>query len=60
MNKLKIFLKSGQTIDVECDKFEFKHNNFYEFTGYKLTGIKNFKCLFLLPSEIVEYMVYND
>lgn len=53
---LKIYLKSGNVIDIECENWEFDRNADGEFLGYKITGIKSPKKFGIVPSEIVAYV----
>lgn len=58
MSKLKIFLKSGHTIDVECESWKFTHNEYSGlYTGYEFNGLKTPKSLGIVISEIVGYIV---
>lgn len=57
MSKLKIFLKSGQTIEVECEEWDFSYDKVtLDYNGYTFKGFKNIKSMGLVPSQIAGYI----
>ena len=59
MSKIKIFLKSGHIIDLECDEWELNYNNqTLEYNGYTFKGLKKIKQVGFVPSQIAGYIEY--
>lgn len=53
-HKLTIYLKSGQSISVECEEFEFSYyNDSLEFSAYDIKE-PSFK-VSMVPSQIAAY-----
>lgn len=53
-SKVNIFLKSGHTVEVICDTWEFKLDD-TGYYGYKFTGLNKGFSIGMHPSEIVGY-----
>lgn len=55
-----IYLKSGHTIEVVCEKWTFERNySSGEFTGYKFKGLREPKRISIAHSQIAAYIVKN-
>jgi hypothetical protein len=58
IQRLKLFLKSGHTIEVVCEKWEFKYNHTTdEYIAYHFEGLKSPKRLSLVLNQIAGYIV---
>lgn len=61
MEYIKIYLKSGNIIELECEDWEFKvDNETGEFTGYTLKRMKGFDVISIVPSQIEAYVVKSE
>lgn len=58
VERLEIYLKSGQTLKVVCEKYKFTFNTFSgEYDGYFFEGLIEPRRLGLVPSQIAGYTV---
>jgi hypothetical protein len=59
MSKIKIFLKSGHTVDIECGDWELRYDNkTLEYNGYVFKDLKKVKQVGFVPSQIAGYIEY--
>lgn len=58
MDTLEIYLKSGHTIVVTCESWNFKWNSSTgEYVSYTLNGVKKPKRVDLVPRQIAGFIV---
>ncbi|WP_438498033.1 hypothetical protein [Paenibacillus sp. IHBB 3054] len=58
LDKVRCFLKSGAVIEVVCGKWGFVYDDeSLEFIGYEFIGIKGYKKVSIVPSQIAAYTV---
>jgi len=50
--KVAIYLKSGETIHVDCTEFEIDRRNGNELSGYKVKGMKKPYVLYLRIEDV--------
>jgi len=54
---LELYLKSGQTIHVQCKDWSFETDDITgEFTGYNFIDLERPSALEIVPSQIVGYI----
>lgn len=58
MNKVTIFLKSGQILKFTCKDWKFDYNNqTLEYIGYEFTEVQKYKKVSIVPSQIAAYTI---
>ncbi|MCP3742719.1 hypothetical protein [Rossellomorea sp. BNER] len=58
VNRIEIYLKTGHTIKVTCEKYGFTTNTFTgEYTGYEFKGLVEPKSLGINPNQIAGYIL---
>lgn len=61
MEHIKIYLKSGNIIELECEHWEFKLDNATgEFTGYTFKRMKGFDVISINPKQIEAYTIARN
>lgn len=57
-SKIEVFLKSGHTVKIRCEEWNFKFNTLTgEYTGYLFKGLIEPNAVGFVPSQIVGYVV---
>lgn len=57
-NQVEVYLKSGHTIKLRCEKAEFRWNSFTrEYVGFEFKGLKEPKQVDFDPRLIAGYIV---
>jgi hypothetical protein len=57
-SNLEVFLKSGHTVKIRCEEWNFKFNTLTgEYTGYRLKGLIEPNAVGFVPSQIAGYTV---
>jgi hypothetical protein len=56
MEELEVYLKSGHTISIQCEKWRFtRDNNGDGYSGYEFEGLVNPESIGITISQIVGY-----
>ena len=50
-----VYLRSGQSVEVECDKWEFEKDNMTSFSHYSFEGLNKGEFVSFDVKEIVGY-----